>query len=200
MEKKNVVFLTVLAVATLLTAVVGTTFAYFTARVTGNDTATVTTIKAAQLGVTYSDGAQVTGTNIIPGWNATKRITVENTSDVDVTYSIYWDNITNTFVNDTNPVGNVSEENFYYTVVSSSTDEATSPAATITGEQAMPDTPASGTEVAFANHVSLKAGVTHTYTITMNFREANYPQDDNQNKQFSAKFVVKTDNVTANSN
>ena len=31
MDKKNVVFLTVLAVATLLTAVVGTTFAYFTA-------------------------------------------------------------------------------------------------------------------------------------------------------------------------
>ena len=44
MEKKNVVFLTVLAVATLLTAVVGTTFAYFTATVQGNGSATTTTI------------------------------------------------------------------------------------------------------------------------------------------------------------
>ena len=196
MEKKNVVFLTVLAVATLLTAVVGTTFAYFTATVTGNDTATVTTIKAANLGVTYSDGATVTGTNIIPGWTASKTITVENTSDVDVTYSIYWSNITNTFVNDTNPTGNVSEENFYYTVTSSSTDN-TSAAATISGEIAMPDTPATGAnEVAFANDVALKAGAKHTYVITMNFREANYPQDSNQGKEFRAKFVVKTDNVS----
>ena len=31
MEKKNVIFLSVIAVATLLTAVIGTTFAYFTA-------------------------------------------------------------------------------------------------------------------------------------------------------------------------
>ena len=38
MEKKNVIFLSVIAVATLLTAVVGTTFAYFTATVTGNET------------------------------------------------------------------------------------------------------------------------------------------------------------------
>ena len=33
MEKKNMVFLSVIAVATLLTAVVGTTFSFFTATV-----------------------------------------------------------------------------------------------------------------------------------------------------------------------
>ena len=42
MEKKNVVFLTVLAVATLLTAVVGTTFAYFTATVSGSQAVNAT--------------------------------------------------------------------------------------------------------------------------------------------------------------
>ena len=34
MEKKNMVFLSVIAVATLLTAVVGTTFSFFTATAT----------------------------------------------------------------------------------------------------------------------------------------------------------------------
>lgn len=71
MEKKNVVFLTVLAIATLLTAVVGTTFAFFTATVTGNDTATDTSITTATLGVEYSDGAQINATNIYPGWVST---------------------------------------------------------------------------------------------------------------------------------
>ena len=196
MEKKNVVFLTVLAVATLLTAVVGTTFAYFTATVTGNDTATETSIKTATLGVTYSDGAQVTGTNIVPGWTATKTISVENTSNVDVTYSIFWTNITNEFVNDTNPTTNASEENFYYSVTSSSTDNS-SPAATVSGNVAMPDAPVSpaANKVAFVDSVDLKAGAKHTYEITMTFKEAGYAQDDNQNKQFKAKFVTETENV-----
>lgn len=70
MEKKNVVFLTVLAIATLLTAVVGTTFAFFTATVNGNNDATPTTITTATLGVEYSDGAQINATNIAPGWTS----------------------------------------------------------------------------------------------------------------------------------
>ena len=37
MDKKNTVLLTVIAVATLLVAVVGATFAYFSARVTENN-------------------------------------------------------------------------------------------------------------------------------------------------------------------
>ncbi len=68
MEKKNVVFLTVLAIATLLTAVVGTTFAYFTATVEGNEQAKTTSVTTANLSVAYSDGPQITATGIIPGW------------------------------------------------------------------------------------------------------------------------------------
>ena len=98
MEKKNVVFLTVLAVATLLTAVVGTTFAYFTATVAGNGTATTTTITTANnLGINYSDGAQITGNAIVPGWMATKTVTVTNNGDTPVNYQINWTAVNNTF-------------------------------------------------------------------------------------------------------
>jgi hypothetical protein len=98
MEKKNVVFLTVLAVATLLTAVVGTTFAYFTATVQGNGSATTTTITTANnLGINYSDGAQITGNVIVPGWMATKTVTVTNNGDTPVNYQISWTAVNNTF-------------------------------------------------------------------------------------------------------
>ena len=98
MDKKNVVFLTVLAVATLLTAVVGTTFAYFTATVAGNGTATTTTITTANnLGINYSDGAQITGNAIVPGWMATKTVTVTNNGDTPVNYQINWTAVNNTF-------------------------------------------------------------------------------------------------------
>ena len=99
MEKKNVVFLTVLAVATLLTAVVGTTFAYFTATVTGNPTTPSATITTANnLGITYSDGDQITGTYIAPGWvSVTKHIKVTNNGDNPVNYQIAWKNVSNSF-------------------------------------------------------------------------------------------------------
>ena len=68
MEKKNMVLLTVIAVATLLVAVVGATFAYFTATVntTGEETSTqVTTTKLAT--VTYKTGDTVTKSDWCPG-------------------------------------------------------------------------------------------------------------------------------------
>ena len=101
MEKKNVVFLTVLAVATLLTAVVGTTFAYFTATVTNTNTPTATTVTtASDLGITYSDGDQIGMSNIVPGqYTDEKTITVTNNSTTSAMhYQITWDEVVNNFV------------------------------------------------------------------------------------------------------
>lgn len=55
MEKKNTILLTVIAVATLLVAVVGATFAYFTATATPNGTGA---------GVTDATTAKVSGVNV----------------------------------------------------------------------------------------------------------------------------------------
>ena len=56
MEKKNTILLTVIAVATLLVAVVGATFAYFTASTTtGRGTGTVQTGETTSLGSTSLD-------------------------------------------------------------------------------------------------------------------------------------------------
>jgi len=102
MEKKNVVFLTVLAIATLLTAVVGTTFAYFTATVTNKTTPTTTTLTTADaIEVEYDDGAQINLPSILPGTYATKTFTVENKGSGEVTYSISWTDITNQFATNT---------------------------------------------------------------------------------------------------
>ena len=101
MEKKNVVFLTVLAVATLLTAVVGTTFAYFTATVTNTNTPSATSVTtASDLGITYSDGDRIGMTNIVPGqYTDEKTITVTNNSNTTaVKYQITWSEVANTFV------------------------------------------------------------------------------------------------------
>ena len=106
MEKKNVVFLTVLAIATLLTAVVGTTFAYFTATVTNKTTPTQTTVTTANaISVEYDDGAAVSLLNAVPGASATKTFTVTNEGTEAVTYNISMKDITNQFVTNHGCVG-----------------------------------------------------------------------------------------------
>lgn len=87
MEKKNVIFLSVIAVATLLTAVIGTTFAYFTANFTvsntGNATSTVNT--KTLVGTTVTLGAPIKPTDTVyPGFKAVQEITVEGTATGEV--------------------------------------------------------------------------------------------------------------------
>ena len=54
-NKQNTLLLTVIAVATLLVAVIGATFAYFTANTTGTETASTIVVTAARLEITYED-------------------------------------------------------------------------------------------------------------------------------------------------
>jgi len=185
MEKKNVVFLTVLAIATLLTAVVGTTFAYFTATVTGNDAATTTTISSATIAVAYSDGADISEANILPGWTASKTISVTNSSTVAVTYDIAWTNVTNTFVQ--GGVEGSKTDDFVYTLTKTSTNGAANVA-----ETAVPT--ASDTKLITGQ--SIAAGETQTYTLTLTFKDTGIVQNENQGKQFAAKLLTSVANVS----
>jgi len=79
MERKNTILLTVIAVATLLVAVVGATFAYFTATVnTTNQANNTTTVKTKTLVSAKMDmGSKVEATDILPGYKALKTVTIK---------------------------------------------------------------------------------------------------------------------------
>lgn len=81
MEKRNTVLLTVIAIATLLVAVVGATFAYFSANVTvtKNDNNGVNVKAAALASATITLGEEVTTAeqNIYPGAKWAREITVK---------------------------------------------------------------------------------------------------------------------------
>ena len=78
MEKKNTILLTVIAIATLLVAVVGATFAYFTATITTtNDTNATTEVKTAALtSVSFDYGKTISSTNgvVYPGYKDAKEM------------------------------------------------------------------------------------------------------------------------------
>lgn len=91
MEKKNTILLTVIAVATLLVAVVGATFAYFTAtsNVTGDahSTGEINTATVGSVGITQTDLGP-SANQIYPGtmnWVGTSVAATKSDTEADFT-------------------------------------------------------------------------------------------------------------------
>ena len=90
-KKGTTVLLTVIGIATLLVAVVGATFAYFTASVTETNETTNVTVTSATLGtITFDHGATLTlgdaATPAYPGAMDSKtfKVTADTESTVGV--------------------------------------------------------------------------------------------------------------------
>ena len=113
-NKSNTLLLTVIAVATLLVAVIGATFAYFTARVSGEETASTVIVSSANLQITFADGtanldtlsaasvepqaaALITKTFTVTGTNTTGQGTTESGSGMRMPYELYLVVTQNTF-------------------------------------------------------------------------------------------------------
>jgi predicted ribosomally synthesized peptide with SipW-like signal peptide len=104
-DKNNTLLLTVIAIATLLVAVIGATFAYFTNTLQGEDKSTVT-VKSALLTITFNDatGSVITANeNVEPSANAliTKNFTLtpSNPTSQTMPYKLYLVVDKNTFTN-----------------------------------------------------------------------------------------------------
>lgn len=97
MEKKNTILLTVIAVATLLVAVVGATFAYFTATAgtsgDGDSTGTLNTATVANIGIQtaavgHSDDVIYPGTMNYAAMSAAPTKTGSDSANYTLTYTI----------------------------------------------------------------------------------------------------------------
>ncbi len=86
-NKGQTIFLSVIGIATLLVAIIGATFAYFTTSMGG----TQGTVKAttAKIGKSTFTAQSVSGTAVLPGWTSgAKTVTVTlGPSDYDVKYT-----------------------------------------------------------------------------------------------------------------
>lgn len=104
MEKRNTILLTVIAIATLLVAVVGATFAYFTAQVTvadnenkNNNSVDVTTY--ALTSVEMDNGSKVSSDGIYPGAKLAKDFIIKTTCAGETCQPVYV-NLTVTITSD----------------------------------------------------------------------------------------------------
>ncbi|MEG1015863.1 MAG: hypothetical protein RSB00_01435 [Bacilli bacterium] len=92
-NKGQTIFLSVIGVATLLVAIIGATFAYFTASVAGNDKASSILVNTATIAsINFQDGPLISLANALPGDSATKNFTVAlagtDSTTVDMSYEV----------------------------------------------------------------------------------------------------------------
>lgn len=206
MERKNVIFLTVIAIATLLVAVVGATFAYFSTTVQTNisgqqNQASVGTAKYERSTITFSaQGDRINLENAIPGNTASVTFKIANSGNTDIPYNIRWTGVTNNF-NATNNDPNTGAASQPLDGKNMADDlvykmECTGGTVRSTSETTAPTT----ATASILDNLVVTAGQEATCVLTVTFKETNANQNYNQGKSFQGTVEVTTENISASQN
>ena len=163
-DKKPNIIAIIGAIILLVLAVVGLSYAFFSAFIKNGETDPSIEGTGANLSLVYTDGKSViTSSNIMPGWSATKTFTVTNNGEADTYYKLNISNITNEFV----------EGGLTFSIASA--DGGTSVAEQAVGTTTRTISPS----------ITIAEGATHTYTITAKYVNLDKDQTPDLGKSFS---------------
>ena len=198
--KNNTVMLTIIGIATLLIAVVGATFAYFSATLTGTNNEKEYTVRSATVGTEFNGGADITATGIYPKEEAwgTKTFSIKTTSTkgVSTKYRISLvidDNDTTADTTISDSAGHIKRfqaNALSYTLTASEANAATEgimPTATETQIADPSQDIVFGEATIYGNDA---VEVTQTYTLSMFFKDTGTDQNANQGAQFKAHIAI----------
>ncbi len=186
-SNKNKIVLLILGVATILVALIGATFAYFTSvinNVNGNQSVTVTTTTVE--GVTYTASETLSLIDAIPGeWDETTFTISNPNASATVNYGLV-------FVPDVNDFEITEGTNQLVVTISGGQ---------ITGSKALDYTDgANSVSQVIVDDVTLAAGATDEYTVRIDFFETQSVQNTNQTKNFAGHIEVTQKIITATTN
>ena len=169
MSKRNKIIVSIVGITIVLLALLGITYAYYLTRIEGNTNTNSISITTADLKLVYGDGnGLVTKENIMPGTTIEKTFTVKNTGNnkVDL-YAVYLEELVNTLSR---------TPDLTYVLTCESTGEDCDG-----GEGEFP------TLAGMIITNSIDTGVTHTYTLTVTYKnEENIDQSDDMGSTISA--------------
>ena len=186
------IFLSVVGIATLLVAIIGATFAYFSITARGNETASSIHVTTAQVGDVTFDGtsAGIEVTDAYPGWTDTKTFTVTNSAntktDSSVVYQIYLCTNTDAETGDASKdlaAAAASRSEFVYSLTGSGTGVSAA-----VSNANMPSTDGCGQAIASGTLTGPSAQ--HTWTFTALLKETGSAQNDLQGKAYHGTIQV----------
>ena len=180
MERNNgqTIFLSVIGIATLLVAIIGATFAYFTTTINGTSSnATITTAQVGSVGFTTSSPSSEN--NILPGWEGSGHTSVYLTSSSTEAIP-YW--CTVSLENDSYAT------NVYVQTTSGSDAQVDDETALTTAGVVI----ARGTLQAETVE-SGETGLAHEVTYNVIFKEIGVPQDADQGQTIKTRVSCSID-------
>ena len=169
-------YIYVVAVLLLVVVALGISYAWFSAVITGNDTAKNNKVVTGNLELTYTDTNEISLDNVIPGDSFTKEVSVKNTGTLDVKYNLVWQSLTNTITNNE--------------LVIEATCKRLNSSGAVDGTcEAISQKAVSSNKI--KSNISIEPGITHVYTIKVTFIDTGEPQNYNKNKSFSGKLGIE---------
>ena len=190
-NKANTLLLTVIGVATLLVAVIGATFAYFTAQIAGNETSDTLHVAAGTLEIAYENGTSnlESSTGIEPAaagvYAIRKEFTIAGTNttaaimpygiEIVIQYSSFTDNALTYTLTSTNTGGNGLTVPPVTAPVGLPNAQA--------GEQVVP--------IGVGHFAGVVNSNVHTYELKIFFTSTGVPMDEDRDKEFRG-FVATT--------
>ena len=172
MNKKKIAIIASIVVAVIL-LIAGVSYAYYSATVKENNK-TQTVIKTNELEIVYTGTEEINVEGMVPGDSFTKKFTVENTSNIPVTYNIYLKGITNEF-----------NEDLVYTLKDKD--------GTVIKEEVLPSTNTGKTYL--ITDIEIDYNEIKEYEMTIEFKYSDKDQNKLQGKNFIATLGVDTDPV-----
>ena len=169
-------YIYVVAVLLLVVVALGISYAWFSAIITGNDTAKNNKVVTGNLELTYTDTNEISLDNVIPGDSFTKEISVKNTGTLDVKYNLVWQSLTNTITNNELVIEATCKR-----LNSSGTEDGTC--------ESISQTPVSSNTI--KKKISIEPNITHEYTVKVTFIDTGEPQNYNKNKSFNGKLGIE---------
>ena len=169
-------YIYVVAVLLLMVVALGISYAWFSAIITGNDTAKNNKVVTGNLELTYTDTNEISLDNVIPGDSFTKEVSVKNTGTLNAKYNLVWQSLTNTITNNE--------------LVIEATCKRLNSSGTVDGTcESISQTPVSSNKI--KSNISIEPGITHVYTIKVTFIDTGKPQNYNKNKSFNGKLGIE---------
>ena len=182
-NRGQAIFLSVIGIATLLVAIIGATFAYFTTTMTG--TAADSSLTTGTIGKVNYTAQAFNLTNILPGKTTDeKEVTVTlGTSDFDVKYvcnmEVSGNEVTDLYLNVTGDNTVAAANNSQIPLVA----YAVYPDG---DESQTPTTPAGAAQKIKIAEGTLRSGESKTMKYSVTFKETGTSQDTQQGKRFNA--------------
>ena len=98
MRNKKHIYLIIIII--LLLAIFAISYAWFNTVVSGNDSAKINKVVTGKLELSYNDTNEIYLENAVPGDSFTKEINVKNTGNMEASYNLVWQELTNEIIND----------------------------------------------------------------------------------------------------